>query len=95
MTTEKGSDLEVVDTKKMTVSGEGEWLFSEAIDHMERSLQPKSRQTGGQRNRQADIPAGVSLHFLCFPYLSLFVSSSALRSEQAFQGHLAGCKTWA
>lgn len=94
MTTEK-RELGVADTKKVTVTGEGERLFSEVIDHMERSLQSKGRQTGGQRSRQADIPAGVSVHFLCFPYLSLFVSSSALHSEQGFQGHLASCKAWA
>ena len=52
------------------------------------------RQTERQERRQADKLAGITPHCLCFPYLSLFVSSSALHSEQGFQGRLAGYETW-
>lgn len=60
------------------------------------------RQTHRQENRQAEKPIDPSHRCLCFPYLNVCVcarvyvcvSSSALHSEQGFQGHLAGCRAW-
>lgn len=85
----KGSDLEVADGEKMTVPGEGERLFSEVHWSCGEVITAKG-------DRQTDRWTGWSFSsfLLSVSLIFLFVSKSALHSEQGFQGHLAGLEAW-
>lgn len=87
-----GSDLEVAGRRrqrqeKVDANSPG------CNDVAEGSLQPGA---DGQEDSGADKADKMvaSLFIFSLTLIFRFVSSSALHSEQGFQGHLAGCKAW-